>query len=400
MTSSREHIELSEAYGAHNYAPLDVVIARSEGAWVYSVEGERYLDLLSAYSALNFGHSNPRFLQTAHQQLDRITLSSRAFYNDQFGPFCRELAEFCGMEMVLAMNSGAEAVETALKAARRWGYDRKGVPADQAEVICFRNNFAGRTISVISFSSSEEQRRGFGPFTPGFRIVPFGDAEALEAAITKNTVAVLLEPIQGEAGVLIPPDGFLKSVRRLCDQNRVLMIADEIQTGLCRTGEVFACNHEGVKPDLYTLGKSLGAGIIPISAVIGSRDVLGVFDPGSHGSTFGGNPLACAIARDVIAYIRTERPHLWARDLGKVFIEALRAMNSPYVAAIRGRGLMIGVDIKPQFGAAKDICKKLKTHHVLAKDTRSQTIRFAPALTISRADLEWGIEQIRAVFVP
>lgn len=398
MISSSQHIELSEHYGAHNYSPLPVVLSEGEGVWVTDVEGHRYMDMLSAYSALNFGHRNPRMLKAAEQQLRRLPLTSRAFYNDQFGPFCKELAEFCRMEMVLAMNSGAEAVESALKVARRWGYERKGVEENKAEIICMSDNFAGRTISIISFNTEGENRRNFGPFTPGFVIARFGEVADVERQISKNTVAVMFEPIQGEAGVLLPPNGFLRGLREVCSRHNVLMIADEIQTGMCRTGARFACDHEAVKPDMFILGKSLGGGILPISAVVASADVLGVLTPGSHGSTFGGNPLACAVAREVIRFVNEERPEQRAAELGALMQKQISEMQSPYVESVRGRGLMIGVDIKPQYGVAKDFCKKLLAEGLLTKDTRKQTIRFAPPLTITKAELDWAMERISKVF--
>lgn len=395
--SSRDHIQLTEQFGAHNYAPLDVVVAAGEGCWVTDVEGRRYLDMLSAYSALNFGHRNARIERVAIEQLKTLTLTSRAFYNDQFGLLCRDLASLCGLEMALLMNSGAEAVETAIKAARRWGYENKGVPAERAEIICFNNNFHGRTTTIVGFSTSEESRHHFGPFTPGFRLAPFGDLEAVAQLINEHTVAVLIEPIQGEGGILIPPTGYLRELRELCRERKVLFIADEIQTGLCRTGEVFACTHEQVQPDAYILGKSLGGGVVPISALIGTRELMEVFTPGSHGSTFGGNPFACAIAREVLAIIADEQPHERARELGDWFGEELRSMKSPHVLGVRQRGLMIGVDIAPAYGKAKEVCKELKAQGVLCKDTREQTIRFAPPLTITRDELAWALERIRTV---
>ncbi|WKZ56296.1 MAG: ornithine--oxo-acid transaminase [Bdellovibrionota bacterium] len=396
--SSKQHIELTETFGAHNYAPLEVVLSRGEGAWVWDVEGKRYLDMLSAYSALNFGHCHPRIQKTAHAQLDLLTLTSRAFYNDTLGVMCEKLATLCGMEQVLLMNSGAEAVETAIKMARRWGYREKGIPRDKAEIICFSNNFHGRTTTIVGMSTSESSRADFGPFTPGFVVVPFNDKAALDAAITRNTCAVLIEPIQGEAGIIIPDSGFLSHVRAVCTGHNALMIADEIQTGLCRTGKIFACNHEAVIPDAYLLGKSLGGGITPISAVVSSRSVMQVFTPGSHGSTFGGNPLACAVAETVLDLIIEERPHERAAKLGAWFVEELRGLNSPYISAVRGRGLLIGVDILPEYGKAKDFCHALLDVGLLCKDTREQTIRFAPPLIISEEDLRWALERIALVF--
>lgn len=397
MLGSNQHIALTDQYSAHNYSPLEVVIATGSGSWVTDIEGRRYLDLLSAYSAVNFGHSNPRILKAAHTQLGRITLTSRAFYNDQFGPLCKALCELCQMEMVLVMNTGAEAVETAIKAARRWGYNIKKVSQDAAEIIVFDGNFAGRTTTIISFSSDPDARAGFGPFTPGFKSVPFGDASALAQAITPSTVAIMVEPIQGEGGVIIPPAGFLTAVRELCTKSNVLMIADEVQTGLCRTGALFACDHEGVKPDLMTLGKSLGGGIVPISAVVGKSEVLGQFTPGSHGSTFGGNSFACAIASEVIKLINEDQPHQRAQELGAWFLELLKEAKFEKISAIRGRGLMIGLDIKAEFGAAKKFASQLKDLGILCKDTRKQTLRLAPPLTIERKDLEWAVEQLKLV---
>jgi ornithine--oxo-acid transaminase len=396
--SSQEHISTTEKYSAHNYHPLEVVICRGKGAWVWDVEGKKYLDMLSAYSALNFGHGNDRLLSVARSQLDKLTLTSRAFFNDQLGPMCQELAELCGLDVVLAMNSGAEAVETAIKGARKWGYDVKGVAQDQAEIICFTNNFHGRTTTIVSFSDSKSSRTGFGPFTPGFKLAEYGNIDQLKNAITKNTVGVLIEPIQGEAGILIPPDGYLRQVRELCIANNILMLADEIQTGLCRTGKLFACDHEGVKPDMYIIGKSLGGGIVPISAVIGRRDVMDVFTPGIHGSTFGGNPFACAIAREVIALIKDEEPEKRSQELGLFFVDELRKIKSPKFGEIRGRGLFVGVDIKPEHGSAKKYCLDLKDHGILCKDTRSQTIRFAPPLIIEKAQLEMALDTIAKVF--
>ena len=395
---SAEHIRLIETYGAHNYSPVKMVAARAEGAWVWDVDGNRYFDMLSAYGALNFGHGNARFRRRAIEQLDRMTMISRAFMNDQMGPLCRDLAELCGLEMVLPMNSGAEAVETAIKAARRWGYHVKGIAPDRAEIICMEGNFAGRTTTIISFSTVPAYKEGFGPFTPGFVIAPFGDISALERLMSAATAAVVIEPIQGEGGVIVPPAGYLKQVRELCTARRVLLIADEVQTGLCRTGEVFACDHEQVKPDLYCLGKSLGGGITPISAVVGTAEVLGVFNPGSHGSTFGGNSFACAIAREVIAFVREEQPQLRARELGAHLMGRLQAMNSPYLAEIRGKGLMVGADINPEHGQAKNFCEKLAAKGVLCKDTRDQTIRFTPPLVSSKEDLDWALDRVAEVF--
>lgn len=392
-----EHIRLTESYSARNYSPLDVVVAEGQGAWLTDVAGKRYLDLLSAYSAMNFGHSNPRFVAAAIDQLKRLTLTSRAFYNDQLGPFCKALADLCGMESVLIMNTGAEAVETSIKAARKWGYDVKGVAENQANIICFENNFAGRTISLISFSTSPSARKGFGPLTPGFKIAPFGDALSLEKLVDSNTVAVLVEPIQGEGGIIIPPEGFLRQVREFCSVHNLLMISDEIQTGLCRTGKVLASEHEGVKADIYVVGKSLGGGIVPISAIISRHDIMKVFGPGTHGSTFGGNPFACRIGREVIDYIHEEKPHDRAVELGDYFVSKLRQIKSGRIKNIRGRGLMVGLDIAAEAGKAREYCNKLKERGVLCKDTREQTMRFAPPLVIEKKELDWALEQIEAV---
>ena len=394
---SKELIQMTETYSARNYAPLEVVVRSGEGVWVTDVEGHRYLDFLSAYSALNFGHRNPRIGRVAHAQLDTLTLTSRAFYSEQFALLSKELAELCQKEQVLVMNSGADAVETSLKATRRWGYEVKGIPEGKAEIIVFENNFHGRTTTIVGFSTSDESRKGFGPFTPGFKVVPFGDAAALETAMSPFTAGVLIEPIQGEGGVIIPPDGFLKKTRELCDRYNALLIDDEIQTGLCRTGKVFAYEYEGIKPDILILGKSLGGGIVPISCIAADDSIMRVFTPGTHGSTFGANPFACAIAREVIAIIREEKPHENAAKLGAYSLERIRAMGSPIVKGVRGRGLMIGIDIDPSAGTAKDICKKLKYEGLLCKDTRSQTIRMAPPLTITKEELDLGLSKIEHV---
>jgi ornithine--oxo-acid transaminase len=395
--SSKELIALTEEFCAHNYAPLEVVVHSGQGVWVTDVDGKRYMDLLSAYSALNFGHSNPRILKAAHKQLDTLTLTSRAFYSDSAAYAGRALATLCGKDKVLLMNSGAEAVETSIKAARRWGYEVKGIPEDEAEIIVFADNFHGRTTTIVGFSTSPESRRGFGPFPKGFRLVPYGDAQAVESAITPHTAGVIVEPILGEGGVIIPPEGFLKRIRELCTANNVLFIADEIQTGLCRTGKVFACEHEGVVPDIYILAKSLGGGVLPISAIAADDDVMQVFTPGSHGSTFGGNPFACAIVSEVVALINEERPHERAAELGSYMVEKLRAIASPIVREVRGRGLMIGIDIDPGAGTAKDFCKKLKYEGVLCKDTRQQTIRVAPPLVITREEIDVALERFAKV---
>lgn len=391
---SRDLIEMTEQYSAQNYAPLDVVIRWGENAWVEDVDGRRYIDCLSAYSALNFGHQNPRIAKVAHQQLDTLTLVSRAFYADTVAYLCKELSELCGMDKVLPMNSGAEAVETAIKAVRKWGYEVKSIPENRAEIIVFKDNFHGRTTAIVGFSTSALSQKGFGPFTGGFRAIEFGDLAAVEQAINENTAGIIFEPIQGEGGVIIPLDGFLKGLREICTRKKILMVADEIQTGLCRTGKVFACEHENVQPDIYILGKSLGGGIVPISCIAANTDVMQVFTPGTHGSTFGGNPFACAIAREVIAIIKEEHPQERARELGAHAMSRLKGMRSRIVKEVRGRGLMIGLDIDPAAGTAKDFCKKLLYAGVLCKDTRMQTIRLAPPLTISQQDLDLALDRI------
>lgn len=391
MTSSQELRALSEQHSAHNYHPLPIVIAEAEGAWVTDVEGKRYLDMLAAYSAVNFGHRNPRLIEAAKRQLDRVTLVSRAFDHDQFGPFVRELAALAGKDMVLPMNSGAEAVETAIKTARKWGYEVKGVPADQANIITFEGNFHGRTTTIVSFSTDPDAKDSFGPYTPGFRTVPYGDIDALRAAVDDATVGVLIEPIQGEAGVNVPPSGFLAEVRELCTAGDSLMIADEIQSGLGRTGTTFAVEHEGVVPDIYLLGKALGGGILPVSAVVADRDVLGVFKPGQHGSTFGGNPLACAVGREVIAILNTGEYQERSRRLGAHMHERLGALPGDLVREVRGRGLWAGVELH---GRARPVSERLMELGVLAKETQETTIRLAPPLVISETDLDWALDQL------
>jgi ornithine--oxo-acid transaminase len=393
---SEQHIELVEHYSAHNYHPLPIVVAEAEGAWVTDVDGKRYLDMLSAYSALNFGHRHPDLIATAHAQLDRVTLTSRAFYNDQMGPFCRGLAELCGKEMVLPMNSGAEAVETAVKTARRWGYDVKGVPEDRAKIVTCAGNFHGRTITIVSFSTDPSAKNGFGPFTPGFETVPYGDAEALESALADpDVVAFLVEPIQGEAGVVVPPEGYLRRARELCDEHQVLLIADEVQSGLGRTGRTFACEHEGVQPDVYVLGKALGGGIMPLSAVVSNRDVLGVFRPGEHGSTFGGNPLACALGLEVLRLLGTGEYQRRSDELGTALITRLRAEAPPAaVSEVRGKGLWVGIELTPEAAPAREVCERLMEMGVLAKDTHETTVRLAPPLCVTQEDLDWAAERI------
>ena len=390
--STRAAIDLVEAHSARNYAPLPVVIAEGEGAWVRDVDGRRYLDLLAAYGALNFGHRHPQLTAIAHAQLDRLTLTSRAFHNDQLGTFCAELAALAGMDLVLPMNTGAEAVETALKTARKWGYQVKGIPQDQAKIVVVGGNFHGRTITIVSLSDDKESTADFGPFTPGFVRVPYGDADALRAAIDDQTAAVLIEPIQGESGVMIPPEGYLPAVRAACTEANVLMIADEIQSGLGRTGYTFACDHDGVRPDVYVLGKALGAGIVPLSAVVSGSDVLGVFRPGEHGSTFGGNPLACAIGIAVVRMIATGEYQQRATTLGERLAELLQALPSDAVTAVRSRGLWAGIDLANRTG--RDVCEGLLRRGILAKDAHQQTIRLAPPLVIEATDLEWAVGQL------
>jgi len=392
VTTSSELRAQTLAHSAHNYDPLPVVIAGADGAWVTDVDGRRYLDMLAAYSAINFGHRHPRLVAAALHQLDRVTLVSRAFDHDQFGPFCAELAALAGMDMVLPMNTGAEAIETAIKTARKWGYEVKGVPDGQAVIIAFENNFHGRTTTIVSFSTDEDARASFGPYTPGFRVVPYGDTGALAAAFDENVVGVLVEPIQGEAGVLVPPPGFLTGVRELCTRHGALMMADEIQSGLGRTGDTFACDHENVVPDMYILGKALGGGIVPVSAVVSRTDVLGVFKPGQHGSTFGGNPLACAVGREVIAMLTTGEFQERSAKLGAHMHDRLAELPRDVVRQVRGRGLWAGVEFVSMPG--REACERLAERGVLAKDTHGTAIRLAPPLVISQDDLDWALDRI------
>ena len=394
---TQEHIHLAEAFGAHNYHPLPIVIERGQRIWVWDVEGKKYMDCLSAYSALNQGHCHPRLVAVAKQQVEKLTLTSRAFHNDRMGSSLQELAQPCRMEMVLQMNSGAEAVETAIKAARKWGYTKKGVEADKAEIIVFENNFHGRTTTIVGFSSEPQYRAGFGPFTPGFRIVPYGDLEAVRAAVGPNTVGVLVEPIQGEAGVVVPPAGFLRALRELCTAERVLLIADEIQTGLGRTGRLFCCEYEDVQPDMYIVGKALGGGFYPVSAVVAGKEILGVFQPGDHGSTFGGNPLACALAQEALRIIVEEKLSERAQEMGAYFMSRLREISSPHVREVRGKGLLIGVELKAESGPARPFCEKLMEKGLLCKETHQQVIRFAPPLVIEREEIDWAISRVQEV---
>jgi ornithine--oxo-acid transaminase len=392
-----EHLALAEKYVAHNYSPLPVVIASGSGAWVRDVDGRRYLDCLAAYSAVSFGHSNPQILAAARAQLGYATLTSRAFHNDQLGPFCAELAQLTGKHMILPMNTGAEAVESGVKLARKWGYQVKGVPTDLANIIVASGNFHGRTTTIVSFSDDQLARADFGPFTPGFRRVQYGSAQSLAAAIDENTVAVLLEPIQGEAGVIVPPADYLPAVRNLCDDNRVLFIADEIQSGLGRTGKTLACEHVNVAPDLYLLGKALGGGVVPVSAVAANRDVMGVLRPGEHGSTFGGNPLAAAVGRAVVGMLATGEPQRRAAELGRQMHAQLQSLIGHGVTAVRGVGLWAGVDIDPDLATGRTVCQRLMHKGVLAKDTHGSTIRLAPPIAIEPDDLAWGLDQLADV---
>jgi ornithine--oxo-acid transaminase len=395
--NTKDYIALEEQYGAHNYHPLDVVIERAEGVWVYDVDGRKYLDCLSAYSALNQGHVHPEVLNALLEQAKKVTLTSRAFRNDQLPLLYKELSEMTGYEMSLPMNSGAEAVETALKLARKWAYRIKGVPRHQAEIITAEGNFHGRTISIITFSSEPLYRDDFGPFTPGFVIVPYGDARAIEQAITPNTAAVMLEPIQGEGGVIMPPDGYLKQVAEICKKNNVLLMADEIQTGLARTGKLFACEYEDVRPDVMIVGKAMAGGFYPVSAILADTALLGLFKPGEHGSTFGGNPLAAAVARAALRVIREERLAERSRQLGEYFMEQLSEIPSPHVKEVRGKGLLIGVELKESAGGARRFCEALQEKGILAKETHENVIRFAPPLVIDKETIDWALPSIRDV---
>jgi ornithine--oxo-acid transaminase len=387
-------IRLIEEYGAHNYHPLPVVITSARGVWVRDIDGNRYMDMLSAYSALNHGHRHPRIIRALIRQAKKLTLTSRAFNNDQIGPFFKELCEFTGYEMCLPMNSGAEAVETAIKTARKWGYKIKKVPQDRAEIITATNNFHGRTVTIVSFSTEPLYRDDFGPFTPGFKVVKYGDIDELEKAITPNTVAFLVEPIQGEAGIRIPPEGYLKKAYEICKKNNVLFIADEIQTGFGRTGRKFCCEWEGVKPDIMCLGKALGGGVYPVSAVVSSKEILGVFKPGEHGSTFGGNPLACAVAREALRVIKEEKLVERAEEMGEYFMSKLKNINGPHIKEVRGRGLLIGVELDTN---ARPYCEELMKVGILAKETHDMVIRFAPPLIITKKEIDWAFKRIQQV---
>ena len=395
--NSQKYIELEEVFGAHNYKPLDVVLTRGKGIWVWDVEGNKYMDCLSAYSAVNQGHCHPKIMQTMIEQAQRLTLTSRAFRNDQLGPFYQELCELTRSHKVLPMNSGAEAVETVIKAIRKWGYKIKGIPHDQAEIIVCENNFHGRTIAIIGFSTEAQYRDGFGPFPGGFNIVPFGNLAALEEAITPNTVGVLLEPIQGEAGVIMPPDGYLKDVKAICEQKDIVLVLDEIQTGLGRTGKFLAEEHEAIEADVTVIGKALSGGYYPISAVLSNKEVLGVFMPGDHGSTFGGNPLACAVARTALKVLVEENMIENAQKMGDYFLSQLKEIDSPFIKEVRGKGLLIGVELFPEAGGARGFCERLKTKGLLCKETHENVIRFAPPLIITKEEIDWAMERIEPI---
>lgn len=397
MTSNvntNEIIAKTEKFGAKNYHPLPIVIARAEGVWVEDPEGNKYMDMLSAYSAVNQGHRHPKIIQALKDQADKVTLTSRAFHNDQLGPWYEKVCHLTKKDMVLPMNTGAEAVETAVKAARRWSYDVKGVAENQAEIIACIGNFHGRTMTAVSLSSEDEYKRGFGPMLPGIKLIPYGDLEALKAAITPNTAAFLIEPIQGEAGIVIPPEGFMKAASDLCKENNILFIADEIQAGLARTGKMFACEWEGIEPDMYILGKALGGGVFPISCVVANKDILGVFNPGSHGSTFGGNPMACAVSIAALEVLVDEKLAEKSLELGEYFINKLKEIKNPIIKDIRGRGLFIGVELNQP---AREYCEQLKEQGLLCKETHDTVIRFAPPLVISKEELNWAVERINNV---
>jgi len=397
LTGSAGYIELEERYGAHNYHPLDVVIARAQGAWVWDVEGKKYMDFLAAYSAVNQGHCHPRLVKVMEEQVKRVTLTSRAFRNDQLGPFCEELTTMTGFHRVLPMNTGAEAVETAIKAARKWGHTVKGIPADQGEILVFAGNFHGRTTTIVGFSSEQEYRFGFGPFTPGFRILPYGDIESVKAAMNDKVAAILVEPIQGEAGIVIPPEGFLRGLREITTEHNALLVVDEIQSGLGRTGKLFAYEHEGIRPDIVIIGKALSGGMYPVSAILADDEVMGVFHPGEHGSTYGGNPLGAAVAREALKVLVDEDMVRKSAENGAYFLERLQAVESPHVKEIRGRGLWIAIELNDQAGGARRFCEALQEEGMLCKETHSTVIRVAPPLTIGRDEIDWAVERIAKV---
>jgi len=396
---AKDYIDLEQKYGAHNYHPLPVVISKAKGVWVWDVNGKKYIDMLSSYSAINQGHLNDRIVKAAIDQLQRVSLTSRAFSNDRMGSFLKKLCEVSGMEMALPMNTGAEAVETSIKMARRYGHQRKGIPEDKGEIIVCENNFHGRTTTIISFSSDEDSRKGFGPFAPGFVTIPYNDIEAFKKALNKNTIGILVEPIQGEAGINVPSPGYIKELRRICTERGILLMLDEIQTGFCRTGKMFCFEHEGVKPDILMVGKALGGGLYPVSAALANREVMSVFTPGSHGSTFGGNPLACAIGEESLNVLIDEKLAERASEMGAYFVKRLRELKSTRIKDIRAKGLLIGVEFVLRPGeTVRPICEKLMEKGVLAKDTHEKTIRFAPPLVITREEVDWAIERIREVF--
>jgi len=394
-----DYRKLEETWGAHNYHPLPVVISKAKGVWVWDVEGKKYIDMLSSYSAINQGHLNKRIVNAARKQLDRVSLTSRAFSNDRMGPFLKKLCEVSGMEVALPMNTGAEAVETSIKLARRYAHTKRGIPEDQGEIVVCENNFHGRTTTIISFSSDPDSKKGFGPFTPGFRIIPYNDVGAFEKAINKNTIGIMVEPIQGEAGINVPSAGYLKGLRRVCDDKGVLLILDEIQTGFCRTGKMFAFEHEGIKPDILCVGKALGGGLYPVSACLSKKEIMSVFTPGSHGSTFGGNPLACAIAEEALNVLIDEELAERSKEMGDYFVECIKKIKTEKIKQIRHMGLLIGVEfhLGPS-ETVRPICEKLMASGVLAKDTHEKTIRFAPPLVITKQEIDWAIDRIKPVF--
>lgn len=398
--NTKEIIDLENRFGAKNYKPLDVVLEKGKGIWVWDIEGNKYMDCLAAYSAVNQGHCHPRIIKKMKEQLDKLCITSRAFRNDQLSLFYKDICDLTHSHMVLPMNSGAEAVETVIKAVRKWGYTTKNIPEGMAQIIVCENNFHGRTLTIVGFSTEEKYKEGFGPFTPGFVAIPFGDAQALENAITKNTVAFLVEPIQGEAGVIVPPDGYLKAVRDICTKNAVALVFDEIQTGLGRTGKLLAEEHEGVESDVTLIGKALSGGCYPVSAVLSNAEVLGVFLPGEHGSTFGGNPLACAVAREALKVLVEEGMIENAAKMGDYFIKKLKEIPSPYVKEVRGKGLLIGVELKHDAGGARPFCEKLMKKGLLCKETHEHVIRFAPPLVIKQQEIDWALERIREVLIP
>jgi ornithine--oxo-acid transaminase len=397
VSASADLIRLEEEYGAHNYHPLDVVVSRARGVWVWDVEGNKYLDFLAAYSAVNQGHCHPKIVAALKEQAERVTLTSRAFRNDQLGPLCAQLCELSGYGRFLPMNTGAEAVETAIKAARKWAHTIKGVPEDGGEILVFAGNFHGRTTTIVGFSSEEQYRKGFGPFTPGFRLLPYGDAQAVARAITPETIAILVEPIQGEGGIVRPPAGYLRALRELATTNRVLLIVDEIQSGLGRTGKLFCFQHEDIRPDIVVIGKALGGGCVPISGILADDEVMGVFAPGDHGSTFGGNPLACAVARVAVEALVEEGMIENSARLGDYFLQRLRALKSPHVKEVRGKGLWIGVELHASAGGARRFCEALQKQGLLCKETHLNIIRFAPPLMITREEINWAMERIGKV---